>query len=682
MGRRLAALRISFLLLALFLSLLPAGCADFIAPPDTATPGPSATATPSQTSSPSPTWTSTPTPTATSTPTATPTSVLQGTPFSHPTQPLMEVNLSAASELARWGRGETRDLFLNEMTAELFVATDLGVWVYDAATLTVKQLLAASPASRLAAIGEDGLLAGGSEISQWNLLNGSWQESGVRKPLPDTLLALSAQSNSGPLVLVQPAKQAALIMGTPATSLTSQTNALIGAVFSPTGHLVAGWDAQGSLGVWRVDGQPVFRLSGSPQPVRAALFSMDEQLLAVAYADSRFDHQNSNRVDFLEVASGQLLSSLSMAEPAEGQTQQILSLSWTADQGRFAASFSDGTTRIYLTNERKAASNPPRHILRGRGLPIGLLFSSDGSRLYTGAAEIWDTLDGTLLAAAADHLPPAQDLALSRDGQLAALAGKGGVQLRRVKDGSLAGRLDADGAMVNAVVFSPDGTRAAGACADGLGRIWRVMDGTMLGVSAQPAEPQWSIAWSPNGQYLLTGGENGRIELYDIPWNHINYSIREPYAAVRMDFSPIGLLYGVLTTSGVRIREIGGTLTRQVSGVGLEDLDFSPDGAALAIAGREILQVIDVGSGRDRYAQFDPNRGWPTAVSFSDNGAFLAVGRSNGSIDLLWAGDGEMLRTLIGHVGRVRRLAFTPGAGLLLSLGEDGTVRVWGIPQK
>jgi len=149
-----------------------------------------------------------------------------------------------------------------------------------------------------------------------------------------------------------------------------------------------------------------------------------------------------------------------------------------------------------------------------------------------------------------------------------------------------------------------------------------------------------------------------------------------------MDFSPIGLLYGVLTTSGVRIREIGGTLTRQVSGVGLEDLDFSPDGAALAIAGREILQVIDVGSGRDRYAQFDPNRGWPTAVSFSDNGAFLAVGRSNGSIDLLWAGDGEMLRTLIGHVGRVRRLAFTPGAGLLLSLGEDGTVRVWGIPQK
>ena len=79
------------------------------------------------------------------------------------------------------------------------------------------------------------------------------------------------------------------------------------------------------------------------------------------------------------------------------------------------------------------------------------------------------------------------------------------------------------------------------------------------------------------------------------------------------------------------------------------------------------------------HAQYDPNRASPTALAYSDNGAFLAVGRADGSIDILWAGDGQHLRTLTGHSGPIRRLAFTPSAGLLLSAGADGTLRVWGI---
>lgn len=664
-------------LLLILILVTTSGCADFLPPPATPTPLPSGTPSPSATPTLTPTWTATPTltPPPTATPTITP--VLEGGLNAPPADAMEEINLDRVAEVARFGRGEVHDMLISGRF--LLAATSLGIWVYDAANLDLLALLPSGPVNALAGDGLHRFWAGGIEISAWNFDGAQWQEEGPRIPVTGKVLALAYSEQKGLLSLVQPPEASARLQGPETRVVNGQKRELSGARFSPSGGLLAGWDTSGNLGVWDQEGQPLFQISGIAQPIPDVTFSPSETLLAVALVDQSADFENSNRVDFYRVPDGQLLSSLTVGEPAEGLRDQITSLAWAPDGLHFAAGFSGGDIHYHVTNELSAASNPPQRFLPGQEMPAALRFDESGSQLCAGTIECWDTAEGGLIASAPHHTPPALDLVLSPDGGMVALARKGFVELLALPSGAPIRNISADGARVHSLAFSPTGDRLAGACSDGLGRIWRTADGTLLGVSATPGEAQWAIAWSPNGNYILTGGENGRVELYDIPWNHINYSIREPYAAVRLTFSPIGLLYGVLTSSGVRIRDIGGVLTRQVAGVGLEDVTFSPDGGSLAIAGREILQVADVGANRDRYSQYDPRRGSPTAVAYSANGAFLAVGRGDGTLDILWAADGTLLRTLSGHTGRITRLAFTRDTRLLVSTGEDGTTRLWGV---
>jgi WD40 repeat protein len=64
-------------------------------------------------------------------------------------------------------------------------------------------------------------------------------------------------------------------------------------------------------------------------------------------------------------------------------------------------------------------------------------------------------------------------------------------------------------------------------------------------------------------------------------------------------------------------------------------------------------------------------------VTFSTDGKRIFAGGSNGAI-LAWDADsGQLLRTLTGHKGAVRALAFSPDGGRLASGSEDKIVGVW-----
>jgi WD40 repeat protein len=186
------------------------------------------------------------------------------------------------------------------------------------------------------------------------------------------------------------------------------------------------------------------------------------------------------------------------------------------------------------------------------------------------------------------------------------------------------------------------------------------------------------VAFSPDSNWLAWGGEGQRIFFYDLVKDTLVDKFTEPYVPVRLAFSPDGVFLASLTTNGVNIRELDGLLVRTAGGAGLEDMAFWLDGSQFALAGNDVARVIDTGTGRDLAVLDFLEDDSPTAVAYSPDGAFLAVGWTSGRIELYWAGTKEKLITFEGHQGAVRRIAFTAGSRLMLSSGQDGTVRVWG----
>lgn len=67
------------------------------------------------------------------------------------------------------------------------------------------------------------------------------------------------------------------------------------------------------------------------------------------------------------------------------------------------------------------------------------------------------------------------------------------------------------------------------------------------------------------------------------------------------------------------------------------------------------------------------------ALEYSPDGSTLAVGTSNGSVNLYETGGFTLIGTLTGHNETIRRLAFHPAGTVLASGSADDTVRLWDV---
>jgi WD40 repeat protein len=68
------------------------------------------------------------------------------------------------------------------------------------------------------------------------------------------------------------------------------------------------------------------------------------------------------------------------------------------------------------------------------------------------------------------------------------------------------------------------------------------------------------------------------------------------------------------------------------------------------------------------------------SLAFSPDASMVALGQADGQIFLVDLSTFQVVATLGGHRGAVERLAFSPSGRYLASGGQDGTIRVWGIP--
>jgi WD40 repeat protein/serine/threonine protein kinase len=196
--------------------------------------------------------------------------------------------------------------------------------------------------------------------------------------------------------------------------------------------------------------------------------------------------------------------------------------------------------------------------------------------------------------------------------------------------------------VLEGVVFSPDGQKAASGSWDDTIRIWDLATGTSTQVLTGHQNDVNEIIFSPEGQRLFSGSYDGTVKVWEVA---------------------TGALIGTLNADEFAVRSLA----------------ISPDGTLLANGGNDTtIKIWDAATG-DLLYTLEGHVWEVNAIAFSPDGTLLASGSGDLSVKIWDVASGTLLRTLEGHTGLVQDVAFSPQGNLIISGADDRKLRLWDV---
>jgi WD40 repeat protein len=490
--------------------------------------------------------------------------------------------------------------------------------------------------------------------------------------------------------------------------------------FSPDGLLLAVATTDGMVRLWQLEEERILRnFKASGKAVRCVEFAPDGRCLATGGDDREIrlwdlkgnpftgDGRRREGFHFEHAAAvwgirfhpkGERLASCSedhtikiwnlktMSEEPKlaGHTCPVLGIEFNSDGSLLASASDDGTAHLWDEKGNEIATFV-------HGGPVnGLCFSPDNLTLATAAADskvrLWHVEGNRGPRSPKKFRHPNKaillDVSFSSDGKSLATGGTDGEVQIWNEDGSVRRTLKGHSSWIISVVFHPlDPSSLATGCIDGTARMWNILEDTPRKFTPNDGKVL-SVAISPDGRFLATGSEGGKIcrwdlgELDDAPAVCFP-SDRGSVWSIR--FSPDGKWITAGCQDGsIQIRDLKGISVMQLKKVHegqILSLGFSPDGRFLVSGSSEgRICVWDLSIQALKWFQ---DLGAPIwSVPFHPGGEFLASGSVDRTV-CLWNLAGEKISEW--SAAPVRGLAFSRDGQWLAGSCSDGTVRKWPV---
>ena len=195
------------------------------------------------------------------------------------------------------------------------------------------------------------------------------------------------------------------------------------------------------------------------------------------------------------------------------------------------------------------------------------------------------------------------------------------------------------------VAYSPDGQFLLTASGDPAIKVWQLPSGKEVKAFAGPnghKQLVLAVAVSPDGTQFASGGSDNSVRIWDFP-------------------------------SAKHLREYPTSDEPRA-------VAASPDGKRLAGGGKDgKVRVFNAADGKQLY-EVTTHKGAVTGLAFSPNGQLLVSVGADSTLHYFNALDGKSLTQFVAHAGEVTGLAYSPASNLVFTSGKDGTLRYWSAP--
>ncbi|HET9906243.1 MAG TPA: TIR domain-containing protein [Anaerolineales bacterium] len=383
--------------------------------------------------------------------------------------------------------------------------------------------------------------------------------------------------------------------------------------------------------------------------------------------------------------------------------QAILSLSFSPDEEWLAIGSGDNSIRLVNTQDPQAAPL----LLDGHDLgEVNIVaFSSDGRWLASGSNDhdvfIWDVTGAdrpiTPTAGFRGHDQAVLTLAFSPDGKWIASGSQDHmVRLFEVGNPSIIDpiQLQAYHEPVNIAIFSPHGNWLATGSDDEMVRLWNSKDAAtpprLSGELSGPG-PISSVAFSPNEHWLASASYNApNLFVWNIEEStHTPITLNVEDVTYTVAFSPDGLW---LASGGedhlIRLWNVEDPSALPVLLEGHQEavssLAFNRDSHWLASSStsESTVYLWNMQEPTQSPILLEGHTDVINSISFSPDGHLLATASYDGTLRI-WNIESKSSEPLIlrGHEDSVNTLAFSPDGLWLASGSDDKTVRLWSMSE-